>query len=182
MNPEFPNLPTLPEPREPRQGEGVPGSDLTALQREACALSILEGLSHRQLALCVGTSARSIDRWVLTPAWRRYCSFLLEPAVTEARNTVRAYFSRIGPEVAQRVGELALGKGRKGRPTHPYMDKFCRLVLDTLMPRQPGSPSVSVEALQDGDRQGIRVIIGHDPRKPRPAWATEAEQAGGQRE
>jgi len=181
MNDSSMNLPTLPVLADLRQGEDVPGSDLTPVQREAAALSILEGLSHRQLAQRVGVASRTVDRWALTEAWKRYSAYLVGEAVTQARQHVTSHFSRIAPGVAERVGELALGKGRKGKPQHAYMDRFCALVLGGIAPKER-EKGLAIELAQNAEGQGIRVIIGHDPRKPQPAWARQVEEHESQNE
>ena len=163
------NLPTLPAPADLRQGEPAPGEDLSPSQREACALSILEGLSHRQLAQRVGLASRTVDRWALTEAWRRYAAYLLSQAVTEARQAVTSHFARAAPQVAERVTELALGTGRKGKPQHPYMDRFCSMVLERVAPKPSDRQAAVALEVDDGDRT-IRIIVA-----PGAAWSSRAD-------
>jgi predicted DNA-binding protein (UPF0251 family) len=167
-NLSIPNLPVVSAEVPDRQDESE-HPDLTIQEAEACRLVTVDSYTSARAAETVGVSARTVERWRQKRAWKTYAQRLVDTALAEAERRVKIRFAREAEGLADRVAALA--RGQRAKPSHPYADKFAAMLLDRIAPKQAPSPSVSIEALQDADRQGIRVIIGHDPRKPRPPWA-----------
>lgn len=63
-------------------------TSLTVLQREACRLREIEGLSQEEAARRSNRSRSTIRRWETLPEWRSYCQHLrteIHDAVVEAQ-------------------------------------------------------------------------------------------------
>jgi predicted DNA-binding protein (UPF0251 family) len=172
-NLSIPNLPVVSAEVPDRQDESE-HPDLTIQEAEACRLVTVDSYTSARAAETVGVSTRTIERWRHKRAWKAYAQRLVDTALAEAGRRVKIRFAREAEGLADRVAALA--RGQRAKPSHPYADKFAAMLLDRIAPKQAPGPSVSVEALQDGDRQVLRVIVGHPPGRPGPAWARQEGQ------
>ena len=87
---------------------------------------------------------------------RRYIDSLVTEAVADARAIIRARFARAAPAVAEVVATLAEGKGR---PEHPYLDKYTSQVLDRILGRPHQGAQVEVGAEIPTDHGPVRIIF-----------------------
>lgn len=132
---------------------GEPGSGLSPRQREVAELIVTRGLSSRQAAQHCPVPDRTIRDWYTKPAFKQYVALLSTEATTEATRRVKSIFTRNATEVAETIIRLGLGKGKRGRPSHPYQKDFLLAALD----RVSGKPAqATIEA-------GIEVPTEHGP-------------------
>ena len=140
-----------------RKAQPAPGADLTTRQRKLAECIVSEGVSPTKAARICGIPERTGQAWATKPEVRRYVGHLVDQALSMAQATVKGRFARLAPQVAERVGELALGKGRRGRPQHAYMDRFCSLVLGQVSPAP--KPAASELGIRVPTEHGDVVIV-----------------------
>jgi predicted RNA-binding Zn ribbon-like protein len=133
------------------------GSELSDDQREACILMVAGDLTNAVVAERVGVSERTIDRWRADEDCRRYLQRLTNEATVEATRRVKSIFTRKATEIADTIVRLGLGKGRRGKPSHPYQKDYLIAALDRIAGKPQGAAStVGVEV--NAQQGTVRVI------------------------
>jgi hypothetical protein len=103
-------------------------------------------------------SQRTVERWRLTPAYQRYADLLVRDAIKVNIRQARSTAARNLPEVMKVASALAIGKGRKGTPRHPYQVHAGRLVMEGAgLMNRPGSMEAALEVPTDAGP--IRIVF-----------------------
>jgi hypothetical protein len=146
-----------------------PGADLTPQQRAVCEALVTSGLTWAAAARACDVPVSNAYYWRDNcPGFTAYIDHLVDRDLSDARRRVKIKVAALAPAAADRLGQLATS--RRAKPTHPYQVDAASRLLDRLTPKD--QRGVSIEAIQDGDSQVIRVFVGHPPGKPLPPWAS----------
>jgi len=149
--------PNLPEVLPSRKDTPEPGHDLDPKQRELIELVASENVSGAEAARRCAVPVRTGQSWLVLPAGRRYLDFLVDHAVSQAQTRIRNTFAQRAPAIAERVSDMAEGKGRHGKPAHPYQHFYAGMVLDRLAPRP--APAQAEVGIKVPTEQGDIIIV-----------------------
>jgi FAD/FMN-containing dehydrogenase len=128
-------------------------------KRELAAQAIASGDTVTTAAAKAGVARQRLYDWG-DVFWQR-----VEEIERENCRRVQRYFAKHAYDLAGKMLAIATGDAH----ATPTQLEALKTALSHAIGR-PGQQSVSVEALQDGDRQVLRVIVGHPPGK-QPGWS-----------
>jgi len=129
----------------------APGFTLSAKQRALCEAIVSDNLTWCAGAHKVGIATSTAYDWRDNVSEvRRYLDTLTDAALTEARRRVKTTFAAAADEVAQTAVAKAKGKGRHGKPSHPYQHFYTGMILDRVLGKPGQSQELGVKSEPDG--------------------------------
>lgn len=154
---------SIAEPVTDQPPAKLPGCGLSALQRQAVELVVTEGCTHSEASRRLGTVHQTtISTWFRElPEVQEYADYLGSQLVAEARKTIQQTLSRQAQAFTTRLAELALGKGRKGKPSHKSQDRYLQLALSYIAGMPGRSPDTALQ-VQSGDHKVTIIWQGRD--------------------
>ena len=147
----------LPPDTEPTPAK-LPGAGLSPLQRHAVELVVTEGLTHSEASnrLQHEVHQTTISTWFRTlPEVQEYADYLSSTLITETRKTIQLMLARRMVDLVNKGIDLALGSGRKGKPSYKGQDKF----LLPLIQQFAGTPARSTEVAVHSTGTGSVTIV-----------------------
>ncbi len=90
----------------------------------------MAGGTLKTLAEQLQVTDRTISNWRALPDYHHYADCVVNEMVRAGIRKARAIAANVLPDIASNAAALALGKGRNGKPKHPYQDKFSKLIME----------------------------------------------------